>query len=87
MDYKLYLLRPKGYTPNFEEGAWQPWYDKAFGFVVCALSETSARALAAQMVELDDRLAAAWLDPNQSTCEELVPTGQEEIIIEDFRRA
>jgi hypothetical protein len=38
---KLWLLRPKEGRSH-----WEPWYDKAFGFVVRANSETEARKLA-----------------------------------------
>lgn len=38
---KIWLLRP---IDGCDE--WNPWYDKAFGFVVCANSEQEAREAA-----------------------------------------
>lgn len=39
---KLWLLRP--IDPH--GGLWDPWFDKIFGFVVRAETETEARTLA-----------------------------------------
>lgn len=83
METKLYILRP-----NVEEGLkdlWEPWYDKAFGFVVRAVSPEKARELASK--ESGDEGIKAWLDPAYSSCEELHPRGGEMIIIKDFNAA
>ena len=87
---KLWLLRPiEDYG-----GAWRPWYDKCFGAVVAAETETGARSL----IEPGDEDSSKdnwkspeeqfnpWLDPTLSTCVELESTeaGQ---IIQDFRSA
>lgn len=85
---KLYLLRPVGYTDSFEAGAWSPWYDKAFGYVICAASPNEAREIASkQRGGYDENLYKAWLDPFKSSCVELKPTEKTGIIIEDFRAA
>jgi hypothetical protein len=78
---KLYLLRPV----NDQAGAWDPWYDKAFGFVVRAVNEPAARALACE--EYGDEGEAVWLDPSQTTCEELTADGPQEIVLRDFHSA
>jgi len=82
---KLWILRPihtKGDDP------WNPWYDKSFGFVVVASSEIRARQLAHGDAG-DENMAAPspWLDPKYSTCIELVPGNEEEIIMCDFASA
>jgi hypothetical protein len=42
---KLWLLRPVDNLPN-GDNPWEPWYDKAFGFVVRAKNEQEAREFA-----------------------------------------
>ena len=42
---KLWLIRTRDPT----SGAWDPWYDKAFGFVVRAETEGQARKFAARL--------------------------------------
>jgi hypothetical protein len=72
------------------EGAdpWEPWYDKAFGFVVRADTETRARELAQASggCEIMGN-ANAWTDRRFSTCEELLPAGEEGILIQDYHAA
>jgi hypothetical protein len=94
---KLFLLKPK--CLGQEHGAkvypapWKPWYDKAFGFVVRAESENDARALAqaAGGDEVYDasfiRGVPAWLNPEFSICEELLPEGEAQVILHDFAAA
>ena len=90
---KLYLLRPMADDP-----AWDPWYDKAFGFVVRAKDETEARQLAQE--ESGDEAwkynfgsepwrkpLDSWLSSDHSTCVELTSTGEAEVIIRDFASA
>ena len=55
---KLYILRP---VKDAKE--WDPWYDKAFGFVVSASSVKQARMLAAD--RCGDEGKAAWLSSRQ----------------------
>ena len=92
---KIWLLRPI----ETNRSAWEPWYDKAFGFVIQASDEREARELAndngGDEVGLRIRSTRVyrtggdpWLDPKQSTCEELGAEGTEaEVIIRDFASA
>ena len=77
---KLYLLRPKE-----DNTIWKPWYDKTFGFVVRAESESEARLLASE--ESGEEGDKAWLDGRYSTCEELTSKGKSEVVIKDFAAA
>lgn len=85
---KLYILRPI----DGERGAWSPWYDKAFGFIVSAESPAKARKLADE-ASGDERdpgaiwSKRAWIDARQSTCKELKPTEHSKIIMKDFHAA
>lgn len=71
-------LRPLADEP------WEPWYDKAFGFVVVAPDELTARRIASE--DCGDEGPAAWLDPEQSQC---IPLDQEEagVVMRDFWQA
>lgn len=89
---KLWLLKPK--DDNYV--AWNPWYDKAFGFVVRAETEERARQLAndkggdevGKISNTTYRTGGdPWLDPKQSTCEELTTDGDEEVVLEDYASA
>ena len=91
---KLWLLRPV--RSEREDTAWDPWYDKAFGFVVRAETEEQARQMAngnggdecGPVKSYVYRTGGdPWLDPKQSTCEELTADGEAEIIIRDFASA
>ena len=87
---KLYLLRPREDMP--ERSPWEPWYDKCFGFVVRAESETEARefADAGAGSENDDEKEGTlrpWLDKELSDCEELSDAGEAGVVISDFHAA
>ena len=86
---KLWLIRPIEKNGSFEGTAWDPWYDKAFGFVVRAETEDAARHLIGDYAVSGsgDEGIEAWLDPELSNCIELLPEGEEEIIMRDFARA
>lgn len=69
-------------------GAWNPWYDKCFGFVIRAETEQRAREIAdADAGDENREENHPWLDPEQSTCTELTAEGKEEQIIKDFNAA
>lgn len=83
---KLYLLRPR---ENLTDSPWEPWYDKAFGFVVRAEDEKTARTIA-NGDSGDERWQQEqnpWLDESLSTCVELLPEGEQGIVIKDFAGA
>lgn len=78
---KLWLLHPI----NPHEGPWDPWYDKAFGFVVRAENETEARAFAAN--GCGDEGEYPWINAVFSTCIELLPEGEQGVVIQKRRDA
>jgi hypothetical protein len=78
---KLWILKPVNeYRPP-----WTPQHDKAFGFVVRAETEPEAREFAKEVAGYEG--AAAWNDPEYSTCIELTPDGESEVIMIDFHYA
>lgn len=77
---KLWILQG-----SVEVAAFDPWYDKAFGFVVRAESKDEARRIASE--EAGDEGAAAWLDPAQTTCAMLEDAGDPGILLRDFASA
>lgn len=80
---KLWILRPAK-----ESLLWNPWYDKAFGFVIRAETEEDARRIAQENAGDETRYnAPAWTDPVNSTCIELTADGPEEEIMRDFAAA
>ena len=86
---KLWLLRPHAHIAvrGYKNSPWDPWYDKCFGLVIRAETEDAARQLAFAS-EFDEGWGKrAWLDKEQSICEELLPEGEPEIIIEDTHYA
>tara|TARA_Y100000034_G_C6687497_1_gene302561 strand:- start:118 stop:384 length:267 start_codon:yes stop_codon:yes gene_type:complete len=88
MTKKLWLLEPR----NRRAELWDPWYDKAFGFVVCAETEEKARMIAqlngGTEVGFEARKDPAWTDPTQSTCRELTAESEEiGLILRDFASA
>lgn len=92
---KLWLLRP--IDPDGHGSLWEPWYDKAFGFIVRAETEVEARvfaqANAGDEAELWDsenrtrRSTEAWTSAEHSTCIELTLTGEPGVIMRDFASA
>lgn len=87
---KLWILRPVECL-NYNDDPWDPWYDKAFGFVVRAECEGDAREMAHSESGDEDRkipdIISPWLESKYSTCEELTIAGQSGVIIRDFAAA
>lgn len=93
----LWLLRPvEGLLDA--DNPWKPWYDKSFGFVVRAETETSARTFADEKAGDENRgsflgkqiakTSNPWLDPRYSTCIPLTPDhGPTGVIMQDFASA
>ena len=86
---KLWLLRP---IEGLKNSPWEPWYDKAFGFVVRAETEAEARRYADEDGgEETERYQQVqrhpWLDAALSTCVELLPEGESGVVIQDFYAA
>lgn len=80
---KLWLLRPR----DSNSGPWDPWYDKAFGFVVRSETERAARTYADEGGGCETRYGEkqVWSDERLSTCEELASDGPEGIVLRDFK--
>ena len=94
---KLWFLEPLDCSAVNERGnnPWDPWYDKAFGFVVRAEDELEARKLAAEHAGdeapstwfASDSDFNPWLDSNYSRCLELTGEGEAGVILRDFAAA
>ena len=90
---KLWLLRPEDCLP--EDDPWEPWYDKAFGFVIRAETEKEAREFAHARAGDENRgeiigtkvleERTPWLDEKYSICTVLDIDGEEGIIIRDLK--
>lgn len=91
---KLWILRP---IEKEGDNPWDPWYDKAFGFVVRAATEKKAREIAHGEAGDENRgkflggkiadTNGPWLDAKYSTCEILTAKGDEVLIMQDFAAA
>ncbi len=94
---KLWVITPRT-DLEYANDPWEPWYDKAFGFVIRAETEEAARQLA-QSNSGDESTGeycyekknystrTPWLNRDQSSCVELTPSGKEEIVLRDFAAA
>jgi hypothetical protein len=73
---KLWLLTPRNDLSGIDP--WQPWYDKAFGFVIRAESEIEARQLADNQAGRENGFSwpgrHEWLDEaSRDTSEDFHP--------------
>lgn len=93
---KLWILRPVKFLSK-SDNPWAPWYDKAFGFVVCAPTEEDARKLAhSEAGDENDgsflgkqtaKTKAPWLDSKYSTCLPLEAGDKAQVVMRDFASA
>ena len=83
----LWLLRPVGgLTEN--NNPWDPWHNKAFGFIVRANTEDEARSLAHDEAGDENQgLTNPWMSAKYSTCVNLTAEGTKEVVMCDFSRA
>ena len=90
---RLWILRPKD---SAGESPWEPWFDKAFGFVIRAENEEEARRMANdnggdECGPISHSVYRTggnpWLDADYSTCEPLTDEGDAEVVIRDFASA
>ena len=84
---KLWILEPKkGLSGN--SNPWEPWYDKAFGFIVRAETEQEAREIAEENAG-DESWSGrkTWMKPELSTCIELSEDGEKGLVLRDFASA
>lgn len=87
---KLWILRPRPDLPKGFKNPWDPWYDKAFGFVIRAETEAEAREYASNRHVTGDEASEyseVWLSPDYTYCLELEIEGKVGVIIRDFRSA
>jgi len=80
-----------------DDDPWNPWYDKAFGFIVRAETEEQARQYAHSNAGDENRgsflnkkianTKTPWLESKYTTCEELTDSGDAGIIMRDFSAA
>lgn len=90
----FYLIRPIGYSHHyFEEGLWNPWYDKTFGFVVAADNAREARIIASESdshAYFDgDIRVNPWMYSKYTTCVIMKrsKTSRSRVIMQDTRSA
>jgi len=93
---KLWLLRPCDKLPS-DDNPWDPWFDKAFGFVIDTDTEAEARKFANDNSGDEKRgefmgskiaeTQAPWLEAKYSTCVELTADREPGIVITDFHSA
>lgn len=87
---KLFLLKKRSCAKNIGMSEW-PKGDVNMGFVIRAETEQHAREIAQASGADEIRQYGgggefpAWLNSAYSTCEELTCTGDEEIILTDFK--
>ncbi len=63
------------------------WYEYSYGFVIRAKNEKEARTIAEEEAQKrGNEPARWWLNPDTATCIELDPTGEADIIMEDFHQ-
>jgi hypothetical protein len=89
----IWLLEPLDNLPETEAlNPWCPWYNKTFGLVVRAADENEARRLADELdgpirpqhlPSISDDMAHPWLHPKWSTCVQILPDGDSEVILTD----
>lgn len=89
---KLWILRPIDdmvNRPGTEHPIWS--WDCAYGFVVRAESEITARQAIVEARNKDDwrvmagdEREAVWLDPKLTSCVELTTEGEPGILMRDF---
>ncbi len=83
---KLWLLRPvEGLSDK--DNPWVPWCDKAHGFVIRAKTEEEARKMANEegKPEVGPWKGDPWLNAKYSLCVELIPEGEDGVIICDYQ--
>lgn len=81
MTGKIWLL-----VPCTDEGPWEPWYDRCFGFVIRAETEEQARHIASEDAGKEGE--DAWLDAALSVCYELTgANGSNGVIMRDVWKA
>ena len=81
----LFLLKPTEDSRLRSDSPWDPWYDKAFAFVVRAADESEARELASE--DCGDEGREVWLDSTITSCDVLDSNGPSHVICRDYASA
>jgi hypothetical protein len=87
---KLWVLKGNLKENKALTGIADPWYgmyDKAYGFVVRAETESKARMIAHKNGGGENKHIKnvnPWLDRSLSSCKELTTEGDSEMIIQDY---
>lgn len=83
---RLWLLRPRDDLSEDDNPFFVP-YGRALGFVVRAVTEDQARSLASrkQGDEGWNRLTSPWMLPEFTSCVELTPNGETEVVLRHTR--
>lgn len=83
---KLWLLKP--IVLEGREDPWKPWYDKTFGMLIRAETETAARKLATSKADDEARyMLDVWERSEYASCIELCNEGPVGLIIKDLMSA
>jgi len=98
---KLWILRPVAGLPE-DDNPWEPWYEKAFGFVIRAETEEDARKIAhgkaghenngefklSHPSDADNtwKTTTPWMDAKYTSCSELSAEGGAGVLMRDFAR-
>ncbi len=75
------------------DNPWEPWYDKAFGFIIRAETEYDARKLAHENAGDENggyfatTINSPWLDEKYSSCKRLVEQGDAGVVLRNFAAA
>lgn len=86
---KLWLLQARTDLPD-NDNPWLNWWDRVHGMVIRAETETQAREQGSLCIGNHSLggthdLTPAWLSPQYSTCEELLPDGEPGVLLIDER--
>jgi len=84
---KTFILRPKDKLEKSDVNPWEPWFDKAFGFVINAENEKEARSIAQSNGGAETRNNCKAWSEKYSTCVELGTITDKGVIMEDFAKA
>lgn len=80
VNMKLWKLYPRQ-----KAKPWDFWPDKCHGFIIRSETEEQARKIAQDNAGDEKDYGDVWLDLDLCICIEILPEGNSEIILRDFR--